>query len=357
MLHDIPTLIAPEITPTSFNTDDGKPLDRLKGVTASEAHSCERKLGFEKHGYTEDEPTGKEPPFCGPCERGNTAESWFITPFSKSLLSQGIHLMYAGDEQVSLVDGQNSATCDGLLTNVPDDILKDFGVESIQTSEMLVEIKSLDPRSNFGELKESHFTQIQVQFGVVHASTGYAPEYAIAIYLNAADFADITVHIVKRDPKVYQAIVERTKRIFAIPNPMQLMAEGKYDGTCRFCNYQQACGEAIVSSFPEQKNPEIPHDVVSKMEELVELSTNTGNNIKKLKEVKSEADERLKILLREHDICRFNLTDFSVSYALVKGRRTLDTKALKAEAPDFDLDRFYRTSADTDRLTIRQQPK
>lgn len=351
MLLDIPTLITPEIKPTEFFTTDGEVHDRSKTLSASAAHGCERMVAFEKHGFDPD-PEHKEG--LGYFERGNVIESWIVGKLTPALAKQKMNLLFAGDDQQTLVFNQLSATPDGLITNVPRDIFKKIGIPSIESTDLAAEFKSLDPRSDLNKPKQTHITQIQLQMSLFDRCTEYAPRYGILVYINASDFMDIKTHVVAYSPRIAGAMMERAERIFTTTDPMQLMAEGKLDGSCRYCKYTKRCGEAIIATFPTTENPELEDDVVDQIESLATLSTTTNADINRLKSIKHETDEQLKILMREYDVKKYSLPDYTVSYTLVRGRRTLDTKALKEEVPDLDLDNFYTQAPDSDRLSIRQ---
>ncbi len=102
--------------------------DRAMTVGASEIGQCLRKTWFGKNAVAPD------PNYIdryGAKLRGDLIERHHWEPGIRSQLMNGVRLLFAGDEQKTLIDGYLSATSDGLLTGVSRDCLTHHGVDDI----------------------------------------------------------------------------------------------------------------------------------------------------------------------------------------------------------------------------------
>lgn len=349
MFKNIPELISDEIAPTIFKTQDGEIYTgRNTHGSASELNQCSRMLCFKKSGAEMDPGTVES---WGYTERGNVAEEWFQGNLKSAVQRQGMDLLYAGDAQVTLVDKDLSATPDGLITGAPRDILMDFGIPNIQSDCIALEIKSRDPRTVSRNPKSDHIIQNQLQQVLFNKTTDHSPRFGLLVYINASDYSDIDSHVIPYSTTIETAMRKRATEILS-SDPMDLMPEGKMDGTCKWCNYKQRCGQAIVDEFPTQKNPPIPDDVEEQISELAMRHSDLKNRLKQLKTEKSTIDEELKLVLRSNDVQQYQLPEYKISYVPVAGRSTLDTESLKQVV--VNLDDYYQTSPGSDRLTVRQ---
>src|SRR4030095_15569542 len=164
----------------------------------------------------------------------------------------GVELLYAGDEQVTRVDGYLSATPDGLLVGVARDCLVKFGIEDIGCNKLLIECKSIDPRMHLRAAKPEHVFQVQVAMGVLRATSEHQPEYALLTYINASFLNDIIEFPVKFNPMIYRTAHERARRILGATDPGELPPEGKMagGGECRYCAWAEQCLGATIASIP-----------------------------------------------------------------------------------------------------------
>jgi len=322
---------------TVFTTQAGEPLNRLLTVGGSEAHQCIRKTWFCKNEHPHDSAYVENKGFF---IRGHAIEDT-VVDLLNSVLPDNFEYLYTGNDQRSLVDGQVSATPDGLLRN------KDTG------EEIVIEIKSLDPRSNFDKPKDAHIFQAQLQTELFNKLTKHAPQRAVLIYVDASDYSHVVQFDVERCESVLVGTHTRAKMIFTATNPTTLPAEGKYSGECRYCPYTTACGEAVIDSFPTDKIDDLTEELENKLGWFVNERQGADANIKKNTKLKGSLDERIKLLLRDHNIKACRGEDWSISYASIAGRKSLDTSSV--EDAGIDLSPFYVLGKPSDRLTVKSR--
>ncbi len=319
---------------TAFFKEDGSHHDRNLTLGGSEVGMCIRRSWFAKHG----EPT--DPDYIegwGFFARGHLVEDWVVNIITEGMPS-GAEYLYTGGRQTTLIDGQVSATPDGLYVTEDGE-------------EVVVEIKSLDPRSNMDKPKEQHIFQAQLQIELFNKLTNHSPNRAVLIYVNASDFSQILQHEVERDEETLLQAHRRAKQVFTSNDPSLLHAEGAWGDECRYCGYTEGCGNAVINSYPSDKTPTLPLELEEELEEMVMERNNTDLEIKELTVEKKQIEEEIKTFLREHNTKGAKNDLWSVSYSLVNGRKSLDTKAV--EDAGINLEPFYKSGRQGERLTIR----
>ena len=313
---------------TVFVGADGEVHNRTTTVGASESYSCLRKVWFDKH--TPAPLSG-----WGYFARGPTCEEWLV-----GLLRQAIpeewSLLYAGSDQVTLKLGRLSSTSDGLLVT-PDE-------------EIATELKSLDPRSNFASPKPQHLQQMQVQMGMYRELTRHQPERGLLLYMDASDYSHIVEHWVEYDPEVFAHARRRADLVFDTTAATHLAAEGALAGECRYCAHTEACGQAVLEGFPTEQAEELPPEGAEALTGLVIERQGVLDEIEDLKLEKGLLEERIKLVLREHNTRTAKGDGWSITYSRIAGRKALDTEAL---GKAIDLEPFYRSGKDSERLTIK----
>jgi hypothetical protein len=323
--------------------------DRLNTVGASEIGQCLRKTWFGKWEVVPD--PGYVDRF-GAKLRGNLIEDHYWVPGLRASLPEGMELLYAGEDQQTLVDGYLSATTDGVLTGVPRDALAWMGVPDIKSDCVNLDCKSIDPRVELRIEKPEHSFQVQAQMGLIRFATEYQPEYSILSYVDASFLDDIKEFAVAFDPAVYQAAKDRARLIMTAEHALELSAEGKITGggECRYCPWSSHCAAVTVAGIPKEDKS---------------LGDNAAATLKRLRDEEREAEERLdfwktehaqfkekiKEFLRENQIRRYTGEGWSVSWSSVKGREVVDIKA--AEAAGIDLSPYRKVGDPADRLTIK----
>lgn len=342
--------------------------DRSQSVGASEAFGCIRKTFFKKHGYEQD-PDYEES--WGAMRRGDIIEQHFVAPamtwFMENKTKDAV-LLWAGDDQKTLIDGPLSATPDGLVVYADDDALAAYGIPSLGAGKdpdsphacFNLEIKSIDPRVNLKEEKAIHRGQTIVQMGLTRKKTRWKPNYAVIIYVDASFLDDIEVFVVPYDEKTFKVAQMRAKQVFETKDPGDLMPEGKIDGGCDYCPFKKVCAQATAKGTPgkeagEANSKNTPLPIMEEFERLI-AAERVASAAKKAAETEhKEAAERLKAWFRDTGV-RVAISDdgkTKCSISWIKGRKTLDKALLLADG--IDPENYMREGEGHDRLNISEK--
>lgn len=239
--------------------------DRMATVGASTVFGCSRKAWYERHGgdrnpdYTES---------MGAARRGDMIEAAWFVPVMTQMMTPGLELRWAGHNQVTLIEGDCSATPDGLVVNVSNHDVELEGINIEPHGCVLIECKSFDPRSNPTRPKDAHVGQVQMQLGLVRTTREYKPECAIIVYINASDILDVRTFVIARDEAVFATGRDRAAEIMTGPKPLP---EGRIAGgaECRYCPFTAVC-----SGVPSHRTaPETPAPMDSSLAAAGELAT------------------------------------------------------------------------------------
>lgn len=333
--------------------------DRNESVGASEAFDCIRKTHYKKF-PADYEPDDGHVADWGAAKRGDIIENHFAVPATIASLPKGAKLLMAGDDQDTLRIDRLSATPDGLAVNLPRDALKQLGIDDIESDSVVIEYKSFDPRANITQAKEIHAGQTQVQMGLIHELTEYRPEYAVVIYFNASWLSDIRPYVVKRDPKIYEAAVARSKQVFETVDAADLMAEGKISGACLLCEFTMECAYTTGESTPKAKKKISDAEVVERLAVLAGRQKELSALSKDAEKDRKQVDEEIKELLRDNDTKGFTDEQVSISLAWIAGKKSLDTLALTAALQEhgLNIEDYQRDGNGYERLTVKiKEPK
>jgi len=329
--------------------------DRTKTVGSSEIGLCARKIFWTKHAGTPrgvEEDEGFEHDW-GARIRGTMMEKHFFVPAMRAKYKY--KLVFAGDQQRTLQLGHLSTTPDGLLIDQPYDALKHLGVRNIKADCILTECKTIDPRTNLVEAKESHYFQTIVQLGMTRELTPYQPEYALVSYVDASFWSEVQEFPIQFDEPVYDAAKVRATRIITAKHGKELMPEGFIAGgkQCSFCPFTTACG-IERRGIPYGSNKASAQFV----EEITQLAQ-AANKIK-LANLKGEAQLRLaeitiKDRLRTKNVRRIENV---VTWSEVPGHVRYSSKDMKAHLIELgeDVECFGKMAEPWDRLTIAATP-
>ena len=326
--------------------------NRLATVGSSEIGQCLRKIGFAKFETPPDEAYTDG---WGYKLRGTVIEDHLWVPALRSSLPDGVRLLYAGEEQRTLALGFLSATPDGLLDGVSRDCLLACGVADIGEGRcVIVECKSLDPRSQARLPKEENSYQVNTAIGLIRDLTDHQPEYGIITYIDASDFSQVSEHVIKFDEGRYRAAEARAWEAISCKSPMDLLPEGKLAGgdECRYCPWQRQCDAGQVARLPSDKGVRLPPDAVKLLKELRDLDRRLATSINDSEFEQAKLREAMKQLLQEHGARAHKEVDgsWSVTWSVVKGRSSLDTKAL--EASGVDLSPYRKEGNASERLNV-----
>lgn len=329
--------------------------DRSQSVGASEVFGCIRSAWFKKRGeqfgFKQDVDFVQS---WGATKRGDLIENYLVVPaldYGLQLQAPSTDLLYAGEEQNTLVKGRASATPDGLVVGLPKHALALYGVDDIESDSIVTEIKSVDPRTNLQEEKATHRGQVQMQMGLIRELTNYRPVYAAIIYVDASFHDTISVFVVKYDEKVYLAGKKRAENVFEIDDPAKLAPEGKFDNACTYCAFQDACALVSIGRVPaKDERKKLPIDDDAELAELIEAFSEKSAEKKRAEHDYEVVKEAIKARMQERNVSRVWGEGFKVSWITQKGRKTLDRDALEADG--IDLSKYEKEGVGFDVLKV-----
>lgn len=324
--------------------------DRLNTVGASEVGHCLRKTWFGKNEQPHD--PGYVDRF-GAKLRGDLIEEHYWVPGIRASLPDGVQLLYAGEDQRTLVDGYLSATTDGLLVGAPMDSLAWLGVPNIKSNCINLDCKSIDPRVDLKIEKPEHSFQVQAQMGLVRFATEYQPEYSVLSYVDASFLDEVKEFAVAFDPAIYQAAKDRARLVMTTEHALGLPPEGKLSGgdECKYCPWQSHCAHVAVAGIPTNDKIELGHNAVSELKALRDAERTLANSKETTETEHAKACEAIKEFLRQNNVRGHKGDGWSVSWSAVKGRSTLDTSAV--EAAGLNLAPFQKPGKPGDRLIVK----
>jgi len=323
--------------------------DRLSTVGASGVFGCLRK------GWFAQQETPHDPGYVdryGAKKRGDLLEAHWFVPALLQGLPPGVELLWAGENQRTIVDGYSSATPDGLIVNRSN---QDFVIEGITVPPggcIGVECKSIDPRVDLAEAKAEHIGQVHVQMGLVRSCTEYRPEVVLVVYIDASFIDDVDVFPVRFDQAVYDAARQRAVTLMMAEHANALAPEGKVAGgkECEHCPYRSRCAAAIVQAIPKDEKP-LRDDDMAAIAALVTAERAADAAKKASAAAHSEAQEKIKAFLRAKNTRKVKDKGWSVAYSSVSGKTSIDIEA--AQAAGLDLSPFQKEGDPFERLYIR----
>lgn len=339
--------------------------DRSTTLGASEAFYCMRRLWLDKKGaeagYVADIPDEDDDGGWGAAHRGNTIEKHFLVPAIAAHLPVGVDLHCSDDDQLTLVDGKNSATPDGVLANVPRDALSKYGISDLgeDNAVVLIEFKSIDPRVSLRNPKHNHVLQLQIQLALAQKNMdrlgiSKPPKYGIILYVDASFFDRFKVFVVEYDPAVYKVAQERAATVFEADSPVELVPEGMIDDSCRFCKWVVECAKMRMDAIPDiVKSKEVPAPSIEDFEKLALEYDLAKEREATAEQEKKEIGLRIKNLMSGIEK-RSAATDYaSVSWVVMPGKKTTDTKAMIEAGVDLEPFQKVSPSYDVLRVTIK----
>lgn len=332
--------------------------DRSQTVGASEIGSCARKTWFAKNSWDQQNvqrDDGAEDRW-GARMRGTIYENHFWEPALRNGLPTGSTLHYAGAEQRTLAREYLSATSDAVITGLTRDALSLYGIEDIETDCIVVDCKTVDPRTNLEEAKAENVFQIHVQIGLVRELTNFRPEYGVLTYTDASFWDDGKVFVIKFDPAVYAHAHARATRIMTAVEANLLRPEGVIAGgkECDYCPYTKSCGQLRSESVPTEVKSTVEPRLAREILDLARLVRDQKDKAEAAKFSSGELADQLKEKLRQAGTRKFAGDGLSISWAPLKGRPSYDMAAFKtaALAKGVDIEAFETVGEPSDRLVI-----
>jgi hypothetical protein len=315
--------------------------DRGKTVGASEVGQCARKIWFLKNQDKVERDDGYIDSW-GAKLRGNLLEEHLLVPAIAAKYPTTIGL---GEDQQTLVDGPISAT-------------PDCYIEDPSGTPFLIEFKSIDPRSKLEQAKQEHVYQVQVQMGILWATTKRRPRYAIIAYVNASFIDEITEFRIDYDAEIYTRAKARAAKILVASSLHELSPEGWIAGgnECRYCAFTTACDRGRTE-VPENgrldaalPDPQFVAEIVETAVALKALEDRSKDHEVRKRQLQTDIKDRL----REKGLRRVVGNGVSVGWSPVKGRETYDMVGLQQAAflAGVDIEQFRGPGVPGDRLTV-----
>jgi hypothetical protein len=268
----------------------------------------------------------------------------------------GEHLLFAGDAQQTLALGFLSATPDGLIVGLEHDTLAPLGVTNAGgDGSLVVECKTIDPRTKLDGPKPEHAFQVQVQLALIRALTNYRPEYAVISYTDAS-FWDLTIEFpIRFDPTVIEVAQRRAAKIMTARSADELAPEGWIAGgrECDHCPFTRACGIAR-SAVPTQSSAPTP-ELIAKVVKLARRAKRREAALDAATAALRTVQHEIKEKMRGEGVRLVAADGVSVIWSAVKGRPAYDMPGIRAAATaaGIDLAQFEMVGAPTDRLVIQ----
>ncbi len=313
-------------------------FNRDLSLGASETWGCGREGWYKKRGKEfgiEADEGDVDAPGWGAMERGNLIEEHFVVPALRKALPSQYTIHYEGDNQKTRVVGKSSATPDGLISGltpgepfVIKTLDKTIAIPDPYADCVMFEIKSIDPRTSLLEAKTKNIGQTHMQMGLIRETTEWRPHFAIILYVDASFLDKIDFFVVEFDEKIYQIGKQRANKIWATDNPLKMFPEGKVDGSCTYCHFKKACGEAILSNFPpdggKKADPYQTATLEPLAKEFLEVKTRAEDSAEELATLK----ERLKEVLMEVGQKRMRGDGWRIAWSNVDGVKKLSKKKM-----------------------------
>ena len=331
---------------------------REQTVGASDVGQCARAVYFAKYEHDMDFGASRNPGAVdgwGARQRGTTYEECFWEPALRA--KYGDRLLFAGSQQETFALGFLSATPDALLIACEDDALADLGVPHLGgDGSIVLEGKTIDPRTRLDGPRLAHVFQAQVQLGLIHVLTRHCPEYALISYTDASFWDEVREYPIRRDPKIFETAQRRAAQILTAKSAHALPPEGWIAGgrECERCQFSLACGNFRSTAIPAQ--------VVEPSPEFITEIVGLARHAKRLEDeadlafaAHRTAQQDIKDRLSANNVRRIDGDGVKLTWSAVKGRPSYDMKAIReaAAAAGIDLAQFETTGAPSDRLDIR----
>lgn len=339
--------------------------DRSQTIGASEIGQCSRRVWYLKNEQDRRLHITRDVDFndeWGARMRGTIFEDFFWVPAMQKQF--GEQLVHAGIEQETLADGFISATPDGILIDLTDvqrgmiATHAKIPVDEIGRA-VMVECKTVDPRTNLTEAKEENVYQTQVQMGLARMLTPYRPTHSIISYTDASWWNLVQEYVVPYDQEVFNTAKRRALAIMTAENPGDLKPEGWIAGgrECKYCPFTGPCGvERRNIPFSKEKTQEQLDRIGP---QAVAEITDMAREVKIVEAMRDDADVELRAM---QDALKTRMRELNVraipnvvTWSNVKGRAGYDNKAIReaATAAGIDVEQFATEGEPGERLTIR----
>jgi hypothetical protein len=274
-------------------------------------------------------------------------EAWIIQALN-TVMDDDEEIAYGGEEQRSFNDPSTKVSA------TPDGIYVRWDGTDVETCSM-VEIKSVDPRTNWDKLPMArHVTQVNIACGLVRRlSNMLQPEKTRLIYVDASNYNKQVEYVVEYDGGTALENAEnRAKKLFEVKKMDFLPAEGAMGSDCTYCPYKTACGAAgeyVTKPKPKQAVlkdlEEVEAEVLVLGRQYISAKTTADSAAQMVKELKKE----LLVLTEGNEVLEVG-GEIKIKTTSIAGRRTLQRD--KLEEAYGDLSAFEKVGAPSLRLTV-----
>jgi hypothetical protein len=326
--------------------------DRAQTVGASDIGQCERKTFFVKNERDRQHGIKRDPEYVdryGAKIRGTFMERYFWHPALKEKF--GERLLFSGPDQKTFVSGFLSATPDGILTELTPEERKAIAPDC--GSEVMVECKTVDPRTNLADPKSENVFQTQVQMGLVRETTKWKPTHSVLSYTDASFWDEGPEFIIAFDQKIFDQAKTRAARIMTATSDRELKPEGWIAGghECETCPFTKPCGITRRSVPHSKMLADLDDQFVAEITEMAKFVKHVEEERDKTESAFREAQQALKDRLRDRNVSK---VPGVVTWSAVKGRSGWDNAAIRAALVDLgiNLDEYKTEGEPTDRLVI-----
>jgi len=329
--------------------------DRSGTVGASEIGQCARQTFWRKNegtrkGVRRDEDFEED---WGASIRGIIMEFAFWVPALRK--AHGDKLLYAGTEQQKLTKGYLSCTSDGLLIDQPYDLLKHLGVKNIKSGDVAAECKTIDPRTNLVEAKETNIYQVVTQLGLYRDCTPHKPEYGWLTYTDASFWSEVDEFAIKFDQFMYDAAHVRAKEIITAKSGQELAPEGWISGgkECSFCPFVGACG--VARGGVPRGNRKASPQFVAEMTDIAMAYNKAKIAVAKIEKEMKTVEVEIKQRLKSKGV---NRIDNVLHWYKVGAPVRYQNKEIREAFIELggDPEEFTKTGQPSDRLVIAATP-
>lgn len=225
-------------------------LDRSSFLTSSMADRCIRELWYNKRDKSQTFGTW------GFAERGHAVETWVVEKLRLATLPSNITLSCLGDDQVSFVDAERR------LAGTPDGIMFIHDRKADVTYIVVIEIKSIDPRTNKDVAlpKQAHVTQCYQNIHLVALNFPHCIVLGTTlVYVDASNFQEVHEYSIENDESLSEKIdtlAQKAALVFSTTSVSDLPLEGVYRNECKNCNYKTQCSaDAIATKTAKTELP------------------------------------------------------------------------------------------------------
>jgi len=312
-------------------------FDRSKYLNASEAGRCIRAAWFSKRTADNYESNGY-------ARRGHYVERYVADVLSHSnewrLItheSPDGNILSNRDEELHL-----SSTLDMVLHGGPP-------LNGTRPHLHPIEVKSFDPRSNTSRFpKQAHLDQLHLGMALLYGRGGFTVDTGHLLYVNASDFDDIHAFKIDLDLKILDRMASRAKRVLGMKKVDALDREGVKTKECRTCPFKEQCGVDV----PDDATTKRANRGSGLHDALVDYNA-AKTAAEQADTAKTDASERIKAELRKRGTSEVTIDGYLIKIEEMKGRSTLDRKALTAAG--IDPTKFEKTGKPFERLTVAPQ--